>query len=175
MSKHGARFQMLPREYMMDLEVGATAASGAKATTLAESLAQAQISLDLLLAREMGIYSRCRCQTPDAAVFTQTGRGREGARGRSVQHLWHSEEVLRESHLDDPQEPHGEAALAHATEACAAPMAATRVDTGTSSRTRLWLSATQALCRISTGRSKDRSWLVSAPCAQTMAQSLRHT
>ena len=57
MSKHGARFQMLQREYIVDLGVRAIAANGAKATQSAGGLAHAQIALDLFLAREKGATS----------------------------------------------------------------------------------------------------------------------
>ena len=117
----------------LELEVNAIAASGATATQLAEGLAHAKIALDLLFAREER-YTGFWCQTTDATVFSQTRRSREGAFGRSVHHWWHSEEVVRRppcssraalwSHLDDPQELHGEAASAHAIEACAASLAA---------------------------------------------------
>ena len=81
MSKRGPRF-MLPREHMMDLEVWAVAASDARGTQLAEGLAHAQLALDLFLGHAEGRWHWLKRPEPqDAAVFSQTWRGREGALG----------------------------------------------------------------------------------------------
>ena len=118
----------------------ALAASEAKATQLAEGLAHAPTALDLFLAREKGaasaedarpqmLLSSVRLGDAQKArledLFSTCGIQKklvEVGRGPP-----RSSRAAPWSHLDDPHEPHGEAAHARATEACAASLAATRL------------------------------------------------
>ena len=86
MSKHGARFQMLPRAYTKDLEVKAKAASEAKATQLAEGLTQDQMELDLIFAREKGPTSSAIARPQMLSSVRRLGHVKElvGRRTRST-------------------------------------------------------------------------------------------